>query len=85
MPKSEDVPDDRANIDTDVTDLTSQLLAMVAGLGQTQVISLAAKLGIADRLKDGARTAEQLGQAMGGAPFMTVGPIEDDIAPEDLD
>ena len=60
MPKSEYGSDDRAIIDTDVTDLTSKLLAMTVGLGQTQVISLAAKLNIADRLKDGAQTAEQL-------------------------
>jgi hypothetical protein len=46
--------------ETDATELTSRLLGMIVGLGQTQVISLAAKLNIADRLRDEARTIEQL-------------------------
>ncbi len=46
--------------ETDATELTSRLLGMIVGLGQTQVISLVAKLNIADRLRDEARTIEQL-------------------------
>jgi len=50
---------------SELTELTSRLLAMIVGLGQTQVISLAARLNIADRLKDRALTAEQLAQEAG--------------------
>ena len=60
MAKMEIVSDAGTIADSDDTELTSQLLAMIIGLGQSQVISLAAKLNIADRLKDEARTVEQL-------------------------
>ena len=50
---------------SELTELTSRLLAMIIGLGQSQVISVAARLNIADRLKDRALTAEQLAQEAG--------------------
>ena len=48
--------------------LHDQLARLVSGYWYTQTVYVAAKLGIADLLKDGPRSAQELAEATGTSP-----------------
>src|SRR5690348_848637 len=49
-------------------DPTSQLLGLVAGFGILQALHVAARLGVADAIGDGARPVEAVAQEVGAEP-----------------
>ena len=47
---------------------TAQLMQMIFGFMNSQAISVAAKLGVADLLTEGAKSADELARATGAHP-----------------
>src|SRR5215471_2492485 len=64
---SKTTTDDQRSITLTTSDIPPQLVLqkMIQGFQMTQCIYVAAKLGIADLLKDGPRTSEELAQVTG--------------------
>ena len=61
-----------------MSDASTDLLRLINGYWLSQAISVAASLGIADLLKHGARSSEELANATGGSDLVpaTASPIQ---------